>query len=235
MDAALRSSWAKSAPRSGHLDEAGWRLFLENGLDATTRESTREHIASCPSCAGVFKAARLAAVEHLPEEASGQTKAIRQLPHFATIGALVVVVLALFLGRPAEAPNLPAVATGPSANAIAQGKPSFAKAPVVLSAEQPLATRDPGRVGTFVKELTSALEPYERDAFAEAATRLERLAIAHPKSFEAAFYQGVSLLMDGRAQESVPVLERADSLAGAARQVESRRWLEAARAAASAQ
>ena len=57
------------------------------------------------------------------------------------------------------------------------------------------------------------MEPYRNDDYAQAAERFAELARRHPKSPEARFYQGVSLLFLGRPAEAAEVLEQAASLA----------------------
>ena len=238
MDSAIRSAWAESSPDSGHLDEAAWKRFLEHGLDASAEETAREHIASCSRCADVFKSARSAALAQIPAEMPGRQRAFRPWPQVATAGAVAVAVVVLLLGRPASTPSassaLDVPGTVPATEKPIAPRPKAEKAPIVVSAELLLATRGNARDAAFVKELAAALEPYERDDFSEAVIRLGRLATTYPSAFEPTFYRGVSLLMDGRGPEAIAVLERANGLASEARRAESTRWLEAARAAASA-
>jgi hypothetical protein len=232
LDSELRHAWAATAAETAHLDEAAWTEFLEGRLDPDARESALDHVAACPRCASVFKAARAAALEAVPHVAKDRAPA-RPWPQLAALAATLVIGTALATRSfvaPAPSASVPAPAGVSVPAAVpALPRPHLQKPPVVISAEQLLALRGGARDDAYLKALAAALEPYQKDAFREAAIRLAPLHRDHPQAFEAAFYLGVSLAFDGRARESVPVLERALELAPAARRDEAARWLESAR------
>ncbi len=105
----------------------------------------------------------------------------------------------------------------------------FEKPPVVVSAEQLLVSRGNTAHTAYLEALAAALKPYQADDFAAAIELLAPLAGAHPDRFEPAYYLGVSLLLNERARDAVPHLERAVTLASAARRDEAERALAAAR------
>ena len=230
FDAALREGWAVTVAESVHLDEAGWQSFLEGRLDPDARESALDHVANCPRCADVFKAARAAALTEVAHHTETRRPASRHSwPQLAALAATVVMGTVLVTRSSNEGP----VVTPPSASSVLPlappARPRLEKAPVVVSAEQLLAVRGGSRDNDYLKALATALDPYEKDRFAEAATRLAPLVRDRPRAFEPAFYLGVSLVLDGRAAESVPVLERALELSPDSRREEVTRWLAAAR------
>jgi hypothetical protein len=64
-----------------------------------------------------------------------------------------------------------------------------------------------------LQELARALEPYQRDDFAEAAGRLTALTVRRPRSAMAYLYLGISDLFLGRHQEGVAAVSTARRLA----------------------
>ncbi len=67
--------------------------------------------------------------------------------------------------------------------------------------------RDEGSGPSAAEEFARAMEPYERDAYAECERRLASYLARHPRDPRALLYRGVSLLLLGRAAESIAPLE----------------------------
>lgn len=245
-DRALREAWLSSQAPPDHVDEATWEALFEGHVDSVRRERVLDHIAACPRCAGIFKQARMAVREaSAPTPTQAPRRGARPRPWFLTpqlaaAATVVVLIGSVVLLRPSgTAP----VATGPGATAspvvpVAPARepavPAMpvAKAPIVIGAERLLATRSSPDDKRLLDDLARALEPYQRDDFAEAARRLADVSRNRPEVFEAAFYLGVSLLLSDQASAAVPVLERAAALASEARRDEATRYLELARARA---
>lgn len=216
-----------------HLDLDTWRAFLERRLDAAAHDAALEHISSCPRCAAVFKAARTAALEQVvvTKPAPAGLRNLVLIP--ATMAALLIAVV---LVRDRSTP--PARTTTPVAppQAVIPGRPPAralpVKPPVVIGAEQLLTMRGDPANAKYLEALADALRDYERDDFTTAMTKLTPLVEQQPDKFEPVFYLGASMLMSGRYAEAVPVLERALTLASAARRQDAERTLAAAREAA---
>jgi hypothetical protein len=217
-----------------HLDLDTWRAFLERRLDAVAHDAALEHIASCPTCAAVFKAGRTAALEHVAS-AAPQPRGLRKLVFVpATLAVLIIgVVLIRDRSTPPVATTPPPVTAAPSIEpARPPARPLPVKPPVVIGAEQLLTMRGDAANTKYLEALADALRDYERNDFSTAMAKLKPLAEQQPQKFEPAFYLGASMLMSGRAAEAVPVLERALKLASAARRDDAERTLAAAREAA---
>lgn len=223
-----------AAPRlAPHPDAERWRAFFEGTLSDADQDATRDHIAACAQCAGIFKSARAAALAAAPPI---RVAPVRERPRqwitvaatLSIAGLAIVVLWPLPEADQALAPAPPpAIATGPApapAPAITFDKPA-----VVVSAEQLLVSRGDAAHTAYLEALARALDPYQKDDFAEATRRLEPLAAAHPDRFEPSYYLGVSLLMSGRAADAVPILERAMQIAPEARRADAQRALAAAR------
>lgn len=227
-----RRAYVASTPVASHPDAARWRAFFEGTLSDADQDATRDHIAACPQCAGIFKSARAAALAAAPRT---DVSPVRERPRqWITVAAtLSVAVLAIVVLWPLREPDqvLPSSTPPAAAPVVTTPAPAvvFEKPAVVVSAEQLLVSRGDAAHTAYLEALARALDPYQKDDFIEAARRLEPLAAAHPDRFEPAYYLGVSLLMSGRAAEAVPVLERAVKVASEARRADAERALTAAR------
>jgi hypothetical protein len=244
-DDVLHDAWRGTAPASPHLDEGQWELLLGGRIDAATREAALDHIAACTGCATVFKQARIAARTSARSTAAPGRAARRQWyysPQFAAVAALLTVTVgAVILTRQ----TVPTVATfetstTPSSRPVTPVADPLVglraqKPPVVIGAELLLVTRSGPGEQKFLEDLARALDSYKADDYAEAARQLSGLAAARPEVFEATYYLGISLLLDGKAAESVVVLERAESIAGDTRRAEAARFVELARNARGSQ
>lgn len=233
FDETMRAAWVASGLDSRHLDEQTWTTLLEGTLDDETRESTLEHISSCAQCAGVFRIARAAALAELRPAMPPQTRARRLVPELGLAATVAIATLTVVVLREDRRVPAPAAAQMPAPDASsipAAPPPRLEKPAIVVSSEQLLTTRSRRDNTAYVESLAAALEPYQQDKFKEAARRLAGVATSHPDAFEPAFYLGVSLLLDGKASEAVPVLERARRLASAVRRDEATHYLTLARA-----
>jgi hypothetical protein len=221
-----------------HLDLGEWETFLEQTMGEADRDAALDHISSCARCAGVFKSARTAALSVVGTPAALPDRPPRPfrilVPVAATLAIAVVsaVVITRNTPPPAGAVIDPAPASPAPATPPAPQPAPLIKPPVVIGAEQLLANRGSGDRTKYLEALAGALRPYERDDFAAAVTLLEPLAKAHPDRFEPVFYLGASLLMNGRAADAIPVLERAAGIASSVRRDDAERALAAARQAA---
>ncbi len=99
-------------------------------------------------CAGVFKAARAAALAQVPGTVPARRRTFRLMPQLATLAAtLAVAAVAIVVMR--QTPACPPPATpaaqpaplGPSGSARPPATPLIEKPAVVISSEQLLATR----------------------------------------------------------------------------------------------
>ena len=223
-----------------HLDLAEWRAFLEQTMGEADRDAALDHISSCAQCAGVFRSARTAALNAVGTPAVAHDRPYRPLrilvPVAATLAIAVVSAIVITRNTPPPvtspaSPVLPASPVSPVSPA-SPASPALVKPPVVIGAEQLLATRGSDSQAQYLQTLADALRPYERDDFKTAIPLLERLAKAHPERFEPVFYLGASLMMDDRAAEAVPILERAVTIASAVRRDDAERTLATARGAA---
>jgi hypothetical protein len=190
------------------------------------REAAADHVAGCVRCAGIFKAARAAARVAVSETSRAEAlpRPAILAPRFAAaMATLAVAIAAVVVMRQGAGPSLvpaeptarpAATTTAPPADPLAALR--IEKPPVVVSAERLLATRG-GTDQGYIEALARALEPYRRDDFGEAAVRLSALGRSRPDAFEPGFYLGVTLLLDAKASDAVPHLERALKLAGGRR------------------
>jgi hypothetical protein len=222
-----------------HLDLAEWRAFLEQTMGEADRDAALDHISSCPQCAGVFKSARTAALNVVgtPVVHDQRYRPFRILvPVAATLAIAVVSAIVMTRNAPPPASvviDQPPVSPASPVAPVSPASPvTLVKPPVVIGAEQLLATRGDDDQSKYLQALADALRPYERDDFKAAIPLLERLVKTHSDRFEPVFYLGASLMMDGRAAEAVPVLERAVTIASAVRREDAERTLATARRAA---
>lgn len=230
-----RHAYAASSPLASHPDAERWRAFFEGTLSDADQEATRDHVAGCAQCAGIFKSARAAALAAAPRPSvAPQRERPRQWITVAATLSIAVLAIVVLWPLP-EADQALAPAAPPATTTVPAPAPApavtFDKPAVVVSAEQLLVSRGDAAHTAYLESLARALEPYQKDDFAEASRRLEPLAAAHPDRFEPVYYLGVSLLMSGRAPEAVAVLERAVKIASEARRADAERALAAARGA----
>ena len=104
-----------------------------------------------------------------------------------------------------------ATATAPqNAPVPAESVFKLEKAPIRLSAASLLLWR--GGKERYERDLANALEPYRRDNFSEAASRLQQVTRKYPESAVAHFYLGVSEMFLNRDAEAIENLKKAQEL-----------------------
>jgi TolA-binding protein len=204
---------------------------LERYVSGTAPEAERDafeiHVLECVACrraleaqmdlADALRAARSPA--GLPAPAARPTPAgprpVKWLPIAATLAATALAGIVYMRVGPTPLPSEPPASAPEPPPASAPSRslgPALEKAQVTLSAERALRVRGSG-ADSFLEDFGAAIEPYRNDDYARAAERLGALARQHPKSPEAQFFLGVSLLFLGRSAEAAAALEKAVGLA----------------------
>lgn len=237
-----------------HLDETTWERLALGELPAAEREAALAHVVRCAACAatwrgllalgreartfdrGVPRAAPSwrARVVHPPSwqllaasllvAATGAALVYRALSRADDAGGRASSASAITAARdialPSEAPAWVAALT-------------LAKAEIRVSPADVLVFRGRGEGGEPpIAELATALEPYRRDDFAEAARRLAALSASYPRATRVALYLGVSLLFLDRKDEALGPLGAAVSSQDAAVSNDARWYLAVAHARA---
>ncbi|MBI3694578.1 MAG: hypothetical protein HY238_07025 [Acidobacteria bacterium] len=136
----------------------------------------------------------------------------------AAVAALCFVFLVPRGPRPAPAPPAPATRAGLEKPAV--------NLPVASALVWRGAGEEPQKL---IQELNEALEPYRVDQYEESVRRLAAFAVRHPKSAEAHFYLGVSLLFLDRKAEAAVALEKAKERAEGPLAAQAAKYLELAR------
>jgi tetratricopeptide (TPR) repeat protein len=189
------------------------------------RDAFEIHVLECDACRAALEA-HLDLAEVLranrPRDDPRRASAFRAPGWLPLAAGLAVAVLAgtVLLRRvstPTTAPGGSPPSNAPTPSTATKAPPppiapALEKPAVALPADLVVRLRGGGK-GSFLADFGRAIEPYRNDDYAQAAERLADLARRHPKSPEARFYQGVSLLFLGRAAEAVEVLEQAAALA----------------------
>jgi cytochrome c-type biogenesis protein CcmH/NrfG len=204
--------------------------FYAGELAEHEEDALRDHLVSCPACT---ERARDAAtfVEAMKEDAreAPRGRRIGRVPVWAVAMAATLVAAAiLFIWRTA-APPPPAASTEVASASPAPGPPmarahrrelAVEPAPYVPDAAAGIVWRGGDQSATEPAEgsFAWAMAPYVQRDFPAAAGRLGRRLGDDPNDERARFYLGVSLLLAGRAEESVEplrrVAERHDVLSG---------------------
>jgi len=207
LQAAARS--VSAAGRSPCLAEERLLAFHAGSLPESEKDEIRDHLATCASCVETGRDARCFL------EAMGQ-RAAQPVRHtfwrrLAPLAAGVTLVLGgtwlAAMWRPAKEPQRVAAAV-PTAGTWADiAVPGAAYVPAV-TADDDLVWRDDGKEESTPDEFARAMEPYRHDDFAAAERALASYLARHPGQARAHFYRGVSLLLLGRARESLAPLQR---------------------------
>lgn len=207
------------------------QAFVLGALPEEQAEPLERHLAGCAACQTLARdlaewrppAVGRSEVERLwrrVTDAAPELRRKRRRPHWAWISAPVAaaaaVVLALRLtpAVPAPGPPPPATASMAAPRYDLRAMAAVEKAPVRLPASALLLWRGVNRtaVPAETRELVAALTPYGKDDYRQAAVLLASVSQRYPRSFEAAFYLGVSLLLLERPAEAAAPLERARAL-----------------------
>jgi hypothetical protein len=200
--------------------------YVAGELREADRDAFEVHVLECTACR-VALDAHLDLADALRRGAhrhASRRPARTWLPLAATlaVAALAGTVVLRDRWTTTPGPGGPAspVATAPSPSP--PPGPPLDRPDVVLPAGEVLVTRG-ANDSAFLKDFGPAIAPYRDGNPALAAERLAALAPRYPASFEVGFYEGVSLLLAGRAGAAVEPLERARSL-GRGAQREDAEW-----------
>lgn len=136
----------------------------------------------------------------------------------AAVAALCFVFLIPRGPRPAPAPPAPATRAGLEKPAV--------NLPVASALVWRGAGEEPQKL---IQELNEALEPYRADQYEESVRRLAAFTARYPKSAEAQFYLGVSLLFLDRKAEAAAALEKAKATAEGPLATQAAKYLDLAR------
>jgi tetratricopeptide repeat protein len=207
--------------------------FYAGGLAEAEADEMRDHLSGCARCVEVGRDARsfLASMgqpdaDSLPESGRAprvpaRPPAHRQWRPLLSLAAMALLAAGLWLGRGAW----PTAPTRPRAGSPSSSPP-LAPTPAAAWRDLPVAKagyraevtpdgeldwRGEDAAPDAATAFPVAMEPYVRDDFAVAERRLAGYLARHPRDPRALFYRGVSLLLLGRAAESIEPLERAAS------------------------
>jgi len=231
---------------SSCLDEGELVEFYRGHLDESRIESIRDHLAECSDCLELSKDVRqfLAAmdesinsIEAVPAEVSRESPfGLGPGPRLLLLAASVVIAVAAGIvywqGSRVKAPS-PPQAQGPQPTPtrtttqenpwrdlqIAKAQYTPAKTPhdeLLYRDDGPQANRKPSA-------FTLAMQPYERNDFAEADRRLSQFTEKNPGHAAAHFYRGVSLLLLGKPADAIAPFETAVAK-GEGRVLEEAHW-----------
>jgi len=205
-------------------------------LEPVDAAAVVDHVAACGACAEAWRIAREletegAAPRPIPFPAKRHVPGVWPLLAAAATLILAIAAWPLLRGTPAPAaPAATAAAPSPAPAPIPEQTtaalaPPIEKAPVVLSASRVLVFRSKASADPFVEAFAAAIEPYRKDDYPEAITRLDALARKYPDADEPPFYLGVSLLLASRPADAAAPLRRAANGRDAAIAAQARRYL----------
>ena len=140
-------------------------------------------------------------------EVMSMFRAKRWLAVAAVVAAAAIFLVWLARHSPAPMPEVrveaPVAATPVSSwKELAVAVPAYVPAPeeeLVFRSDEPLGSRG----------FAEAMAPYARGDYAGSEPLLARFLLAHPNDGRASFYRGVSLLLIGRPEDAVALLEAA--------------------------
>jgi hypothetical protein len=202
----------------------------EGVLPGETGAGVMAHLAECPLCQAL---AHDLADPELSAPTAGEEKRIwrrvrreageppqQSWVWFAVPAAAVAALVLVFLlpRGPHPAPPAPIA------------KAALEKPPVNLPLASALVWRGPNdEPPRLLQELSDALEPYRAGQYEESVRRLAAFTGRHPKSPEAHFYLGVSLLFLDRKAEAAAALASAHELATGPLAAQTAKYLDLAR------
>ena len=237
---------AQRRPRAAPcLDEDQLVEFYLGRLEESRNESIQDHLAECSDCLELSKDVRqflavmdksMDSTDAVPAEASHSSPfGLGVGPRLFLLAASVVVAvtagIVYWQGSRVEAP--PPQAQGPQPTASATTTPEnpwrdlqIAKAqytPATTPPDEPLYRDDSPQAQPKPSAFAQAMQPYERNDFAEADRRLKQFTEKSPGHAAAQFYRGVSLLLLGKPTEAIAPLETAVAK-GEGRMREEAQW-----------
>jgi hypothetical protein len=213
-DDPLARAYQALAPPGAHLSEETWEQFLEGSLAAAERDDAIEHITRCPECARVHQG--LVAFERDSAPLHGPDATRRSAPVWRWAGPLAAALaaVAIFVARPrvANAPSDVTPSSSPSPVAAVVAPPvAIAPLPVRVAQDRAVVYRGRGEeVTAFLKAFDEAIAPYRSGRYLDAVESLAALGARFPDAPEPPLYEGVALLIAGRAAEAADRLARAE-------------------------
>jgi Putative zinc-finger len=214
----LRRAFAAGTAASGADCPPASRLWeaVNGELDPADAAVLVDHVSACGACAEAWRIAHELQAEAAPAAVVPFVRERRASPVWPLLAAAATLVLAVAAwqlmhqapvpAHPAQAAVTPSLKPEQTTAAIG---PAIEKAPVVLSASRALVFRNQNAADPFVADFAAAIEPYRKDDYPEAITRLDGLARKYPDADEPPFYLGVSLLLASRRGDAVAPLRRA--------------------------
>ena len=194
------------ASLAASLAASPWRQQIVAGATDATAESS----LSDSDAAALLERIHRAAIAPAPTVVPKTRRLARFILPLVAAAAVVLVALRI---RPAA--GIPTSTTPPEAAAptgTTPPVPSFVipleAAPVKLTPSA-LVRRSPSNHGVFTDDAVPAFAAYRAGRFDEAAAAFARLSTSYPTSPEAAFYLGVSRLLNGDASGAVTALTSA--------------------------
>jgi hypothetical protein len=201
-------------------------MAARSGVDFDGSEDVQRHMALCPICEQLVQ--DLAEYE-FPAASDEEDRRIRarwqdprsrpvrsQLRIWAPLLVAAMLVVGIFVARGTRQPtalqNATPVqhSTPPAAEAF-----NLAKAAIKIPASAVLTYRNgAGGTQTYLADLATALAPYRKDDYAEAADRLGAVSRKYPDAAEPAFYKGVSQLFLNQNDAAIESLQQARRRAG---------------------
>lgn len=212
-----------------HPTEDAWVALATGTLDDAARDQVADHLVTCAECAAVYRAVadlqrKAAAVD--PSVPRLETTTWRWWTSRSVLAAAALVVVAMGTGAvllriPRDDTHAtPTAATAPpqaptsELTPVRPVTPSWADTVTAIDVRMPpalaLTLRGDGPPPELVAAIGLGLDRYRAADYGGAATVLVPLASAHPDIPEVAFYAGLSCLLDGRADESLPWLTAAE-------------------------
>jgi len=237
---------AQRRPRAAPcLDEDQLVEFYLGRLEESRNDSIQDHLAECSDCLELSKDVRqfLAAMGEAADSNNGVAGEVSHSspfglgvgPRLLLLAASVVIAVAAGIvywqGSRVKAPSPPqARAPQPTPAPTTRENPwrdlQIAKAqytPATTPHDELLYRDDSPQANRKPSAFTQAMQPYERNDFAEADRRLGQFTEKNPGHAAAHFYRGVSLLLLGKPAEAIAPLETAVAK-GEGRVREEARW-----------
>jgi len=188
-----------AASINGHIETCKLCGALREGL-----LESHERAAEISDLGNVWKRIQLG----LPRPRFRMT---RPLPLALAAGLLLAIGLTFFHNQ-AERKAAPpaAIPTSPTASSNRVFNLALSKPPLRLPLDSlTWRGKDEPSQQEYLSQLGLAMEPYQRDDFAQAVERFDQLTTRYPKSVEPVFYGAVSRLFLNRLDEARRSLERA--------------------------
>jgi len=226
---------AQRRPRAAPcLDEDQLVEFYLGRLEESRNDSIQDHLAECSDCLELSKDVRqflammdesVDAIDAVPAEASHSSPfGLGVGPRLFLLAASVVIAVAAGIvywrGSRVEAPPPQAQAPQPTPSAAAAPENPWRDLQIAKAQYTPATTPqgellyrdDSAQAQRKPSAFAQAMQPYERNDFAEADRRLKQFTEKNPGHAAAQFYRGVSLLLLGKTADAVAPLEAAATL-----------------------